>query len=243
MKIVAWSRSLTGARADELGVERATDAIDVARRSDAVTVHLAATPETKGLLGSDFFGALKEGALFINTSRAAVVDDGAMRRAVAERGVRVALDVFDGEPSGGTGEVDAALFSDAGIYGTHHIGASTQQAQDAVAAATVERIAAFVEGSDVPSIVNVPDEARPTADTAVTTIEIRHRNRVGVLAHALTALERAGINVRGMGNQLFDGEDGALARIQVEPEPDSATVEEVAASHDDILAVRVSRRG
>jgi D-3-phosphoglycerate dehydrogenase len=246
MSIVAWSRSLTSERAAELGVRRAEDIYDVARASDAVTVHIAATAETKQLLDERFFAELPEGALFINTSRAAVVDDQAMRGAIRQRGLRVGLDVFDGEPSGGEGEVDPALFAaesgaaSAGlIYGTHHIGASTQQAQNAVAAATVERIRAFLTGEAVPSLVNVPERDTPApADAAV--LEIRHRNRVGVLAHALTALERAGINVRGMVNHLFSGDEGALATIQVEPAPSPEVINDVTASHADILAVRLT---
>jgi D-3-phosphoglycerate dehydrogenase len=255
MSIVAWSRSLTSERAAELGVRRAEDIYDVARASDAVTVHIAATAETKQLLDERFFAELPEGALFINTSRAAVVDDQAMRGAIRERGLRAGLDVFEGEPAGGEGEVDAALFAadpaggagdpaasadSAGIiYGTHHIGASTQQAQNAVATATVERIRAFLAGEAVPSLVNVPERDTPApADAAV--LEIRHRNRVGVLAHALTALEQAGINVRGMANHLFSGDEGALATIQVEPAPSPEVINDVTASHADILAVRLT---
>ncbi|MFW5693903.1 MAG: NAD(P)-dependent oxidoreductase [Alkalispirochaeta sp.] len=246
MDVVAWSRSLTPKRAEALGVRRAHDVYEVARSSDAVTVHVAATAETKQLLDERFFAELPEGALVVNTSRATVVDERAMRQAVRERGLRVGLDVFDGEPSGGEGEVDPALFAaefadaSAGLmYGTHHIGASTEQAQTAVAAATVERIRAFLAGEAVPSLVNVPERDTPApADAAV--LEIRHRNRVGVLAHALTALEQAGINVRGMTNHLFSGDEGALATIQVEPIPSPAAIATVSASHSDILAVRIS---
>lgn len=266
MEIIAWSRSLTTERAAELGVRRAENIYDVARGSDAVTVHIAATSETKNLLDERFFSELPRGALFINTSRATVVDDQAMRGAIRERGLRIGVDVFEGEPSGGEGEIDAALFavptiqsaantaasadssssgssnSSGGVlYGTHHIGASTEQAQNAVAAATVERIRAFLAGEAVPSLVNVPERDSPAPAEAVV-LEIRHRNRVGVLAHALTALEQAGINVRGMTNHLFSGEEGALATIQVEPAPSVAVIDEVTASHPDILAVRLTAR-
>jgi D-3-phosphoglycerate dehydrogenase / 2-oxoglutarate reductase len=242
MSVVAWSRSLTDETAAILGVQRAESIGELATMSDAVTVHLAATPETKGLLDGAFFGALREGAIFINTARSSVVDEEALRRAVRERGLRAGLDVFDGEPSGGTGTVDSSLFSDPGIYGTHHIGASTRQAQSAVADATVERIRAFVEGREVPSVVNVPEERSEVAGTdgSVAQIEVRHRNRVGVLAHVLTTLEEAGINVRGMSNRLFDGEEGALAMIQLEPTPDEKTLVRLQASHDDIIALRIS---
>jgi D-3-phosphoglycerate dehydrogenase / 2-oxoglutarate reductase len=242
MSVVAWSRSLTDETAGILGVRRAGSIEEIATMSDAVTVHLAATPETRGLLDGAFFGALREGAIFINTARSSIVDEEALARAIRERGLRAGIDVFEGEPSGGTGTVETSLFSDPGIYGTHHIGASTRQAQSAVADATVERIRAFVEGREVPSVVNVPEERSDPAGTdgSVARIEVRHRNRVGVLAHVLTTLEEAGINVRGMNNRLFDGEEGALAIIQLEPTPDEKTLARLQSSHDDIIALRIT---
>jgi D-3-phosphoglycerate dehydrogenase len=229
--------------AEILGVQRAASVREIAMMSDAVSVHLAATPETKGLLDADFFAALRSDAIFINTARSSVVDEEALRRAVRERGLRVGLDVFDGEPSGGTGSVETSLFDTPEVYGTHHIGASTRQAQTAVANATVERIRAFVEGREVPSVVNVVEETPAAAGKGGSTaqIEVRHRNRVGVLAHVLTTLEGAGINVLGMRNRLFDGEEGALAMIELEPAPDADTLARIQSSHGDIIAVRINR--
>jgi D-3-phosphoglycerate dehydrogenase len=243
MNVVAWSRSLTDDLAEILGVQRAASVREIAMMSDAVSVHLAATPETKGLLDVDFFAALRSDAIFINTARSSVVDEEALRRAVRERGLRVGLDVFDGEPSGGTGSVETSLFDTPEVYGTHHIGASTRQAQTAVANATVERIRAFVEGREVPSVVNVVEETPAAAGKGGSTaqIEVRHRNRVGVLAHVLTTLEGAGINVLGMRNRLFDGEEGALAMIELEPAPDADTLARIQSSHGDIIAVRINR--
>src|SRR5688500_2254522 len=66
---VAWSKSLTDERAAELGVERKDSPLEVARAADIVSVHVALKPETRGFLGADFFGAMREGAYFINTAR------------------------------------------------------------------------------------------------------------------------------------------------------------------------------
>lgn len=240
MTVVAWSRSLTEERAENLGVRCMSSLVELAENSDVVSVHLAAAPETRGILDAAFFGALRHGAHFVNTSRADVVDHDALHSAVEERGVRAALDVFPGEPSGGAGEVDVPWKGHPGYYVTHHIGASTAQAQEAVAAATVERVAAFLGGREVPSVVNMGEGGGAATGTGSGTavIEIRHRNRIGVLAHALTELERAGINVRSMRNDLFSGEEGAVATITVEPAPDEATMAAVTTSHGDILAVR-----
>ncbi|MGH9804327.1 MAG: NAD(P)-dependent oxidoreductase, partial [Candidatus Acidiferrales bacterium] len=81
MPVVAWSRSLTPEKARELGVERKATPEEVAA-ADAISVHVALKPETKGLCGEKFFAALRPGAYFINTSRGEVVDEAALAKAV-----------------------------------------------------------------------------------------------------------------------------------------------------------------
>src|ERR687883_406677 len=104
LNVIAWSRSLTDEAAAELGVERRETLLDLARDSDIVSVHVALKPETRGLVGADFFGAMREGAYFVNTSRGEVVDQEALRRAMREKNIRAGLDVFAVEPAGATGE-------------------------------------------------------------------------------------------------------------------------------------------
>src|SRR3712207_2410236 len=123
MRVVAWSRSLTEGRAAGLGVERAESPVEVARASDAVSVHLALKPETRGLINDAFFAAMKEGAIFINTSRGEVVDQPALLRAMRGKGVRAGLDVYAAEPAGGAGEFTDEIAREPNLYGTHHIGA------------------------------------------------------------------------------------------------------------------------
>ena len=128
MPVVAWSRSLTPSAAGRLGIERKTTPIEVAGSADVLSVHVAFTQETRNLIGEEFFQAMRPGALFINTSRAGVVDELALIRAVQEKNIRAGLDVFDGQPSSGTGTVRNDIFKFDGVIGTHHIGASTDQA-------------------------------------------------------------------------------------------------------------------
>src|SRR5438105_3650648 len=104
MPVVAWSRSLDAARAKELGVEAKPSAAAVAAAADVVSVHVALTKETRGLIDSSVFAAMRPGAYFINTSRGEVVDEAALTMAIGEKGIRAGLDVFANEPAGGTGE-------------------------------------------------------------------------------------------------------------------------------------------
>src|SRR2546421_11643097 len=93
MSVVAWSRSLTPERAAALGVERLDTPQAVARVADVVSVHLALKPETRSLVGADIFNSMKEGAIFINTSRGEVVDQSVLVHAMQSRGIRAGLDV------------------------------------------------------------------------------------------------------------------------------------------------------
>jgi D-3-phosphoglycerate dehydrogenase / 2-oxoglutarate reductase len=236
MDVVAWSRSLTDEKAKALGVRRLGSPKEVAAASDVVSVHLALKPETKGLLGAEFFQAMKPGALFINTARAEVVDEAALLEAVRTRKIRAAVDVFAGEPAGGTGSVQSALFKEPGVYGTHHIGASTEQAQDAIADESVRIITEYKATGRVPNCVNI---AQRTPATHL--LVVRHRDRVGVLAHVFGALKDAGINVEQTENIVFEGATAAIARIQVDQEPAQATLDAIQAGSEDVMEISLVR--
>jgi D-3-phosphoglycerate dehydrogenase / 2-oxoglutarate reductase len=230
MEVVAWSRSLTPEGAEAKGVTRLPSPIDVAARADVVSVHLALTPETRGLLGADFFAALRPGTLFVNTARAEVVDEEALLQAVRTRGLRAAVDVFAGEPAGGSGTVSSPLFQEKGVYGTHHVGASTDQAQEAIAQETVRILVEYASSGRVPNCVNI---ARRTPATHL--LIVRHVDRVGVLAHVFGRLKDAGINVQQTENVVFEGALAAIARIHVDQEPGAATLDAIRAGSADIL--------
>src|SRR2546423_14828274 len=112
MPIVAWSRSLTSDRAEQLGVERKDSPVEVARAADIVSVHVALKPDTRTLIGPDFFKAMKEGAYFINTSRGETVDQGALVEAIHSKGIRAGLDVFAIEPTSAVAEFTDPIAND-----------------------------------------------------------------------------------------------------------------------------------
>ncbi len=234
MRVVAWSRSLTPERAAELGVERMESPADVARESDIVSVHLALKPETRNLIGGDFFDAMREGAYFINTARGEVVDQPALVAAMRERKIRAGLDVFANEPTSAAGEFTDEIAREPNLYGTHHIGASTDQAQEAIAAETVRIIRAFKETGKVPNVVNLA--VRTPATHALV---VRHRDRPGVLASVLDAIRSARINVQEMENIVFEGAEAAIARINLEAAPPSETLEKLQAENPDIIELNL----
>lgn len=233
MPVVAWSRSLTDARAAELGITRVDSPLEVARRADVVSVHLALNGETRGLLGAEFFAAMRDGAYFVNTSRGEVVDEPTLAAAVEQKGIRAGLDVFAGEPGAGTAEFRPAIAELPGVYGTHHIGASTDQAQRAIADEAVRIVTVYAGTGEVPNVVNL---ARSTP--AGWTVIVRHLDRPGVLAATLDAISRGGLNVQEMANVVFSGGEAAVARIDVEGTPTAALLEAIE-SNPSVLDVQV----
>jgi len=232
MGVIAWSRSLTPQKAEELGVDHAASPIEVASRCDVLSVHVALNDDTRHLVNAEVLAALPEGALVINTSRGGVIDQQALAREVERRGLRAALDVFDGEPSGGQGTLDPGIFSLPGVHGTHHIGASTTQAQEAVAEEVVRIARSFYDQGQVPNCVNL---AKTTPATHL--LVVRHRDRVGALAGVLDVLRAAEINVQEVENIVFRGAEAASARLRLDKKPDDAVLEQVSASSDHVLAV------
>ena len=231
MRVVAWSRSLTPALATALGVERMDSPEAVAQEADIVTLHVASTPETKHLANRAFFEAMKPGALLINTTRGAVVNEDALRWALDEKGIRAALDVFEDEPSYKEGALDKTLAQHPNVYLTHHIGASTQEAQDATAEEAVRVINTYAETGRVPNCVNLAEHS-----PASHLLTVRHLDRVGVLAAVLDEVRKADWNVQEMENLIFEGAKAACARIRFDGEPSDAVVDTIARL-DHVLAV------
>lgn len=158
MRVVAWSRSMTPDRAAELGVESGgstkADLLRTVASADAVSVHVALTDDTRGLCDAAFFGAMKPGSIFVNTSRGAVVDEAALADAVRARGIKVGLDVYAAQPATPEADFNPPVAALPGVYGTHHCGASTDQAQQAVADETVRIVRVFRQTGRFENCVN-----------------------------------------------------------------------------------------
>ncbi len=237
MEVGAYSRSLTEATAQAHGVKPYGSLSELLKDCDAVSLHVPYSESTRHLIGAPQLAKMKEGAMLVHTARGGVVDDTALREAVAAGRVRAGLDVFEDEPSGGEAAFHAALRDVEGVYGTPHIGASTQQAQLATAAEVARIIAGYVDSGEVANVVNV----RPQRDSGWS-IVVRHRDRVGVLASVLGALREENTNVQGMQNVIFRGNEAASATIVVQREPTDGLLNTLRA-HEDILSVEVRHIG
>ena len=253
MNVVIWSRRfdgqdrpITDVEARELGIESvlrsiaielAPTPVDAVARGDIVSVHVALGPETRGLVNATLLSKMKPGTILINTARGEVVDHAALAAAVKDRGLRVGLDVYADEPASAahTPFVDP-LVALPGVYGTHHIGASTDQAQEAIAAETVRIIRSYKETGRVPNVVNL---ARRTPATHM--LVVRHRDRPGVLAHVFNLLRQANLNVQETENIVFEGAQAAVARINLDGEPPSSLCQKIKGENADVLDLQLVR--
>jgi D-3-phosphoglycerate dehydrogenase len=238
MPVVAWSRSLTPERAADLGITYKESPKAVAAEADVVSLHLALNSETRNLIDAEFFNAMREGAYLINTARGEVVDQQALVNAMKTRGIRAGLDVYAAEPTSATGEFSDDIGKAEGLYGTHHIGASTDQAQEAIAAETVRIIRQFKETGQVPNVVNL---ARQTPATH--RLVVRHVDRPGVLAGVLDAIKSEQINVQEMENIVFEGAAAAVARINLDNAPSEAILDRIRSSSADIIELNLIQLG
>ena len=233
MEVIAWSRSLSDARAQQIGVRRMASPVDIAHEADIITLHVAATRETRHLADRAFFEAIRPGALFVNTSRGSVVDEQALERAIKERGIRAGLDVFEGEPAYSKGPLDTKLSESDKVYLTHHIGASTRQAQEATAAEAVRVINTYGATGNVLNCINL---AVQTSATQLLTV--RHLDKVGVLASVMQVVREHNLNVQEMENQVFAGEAAAVARIRFTGSAGDSLIAEIT-QQDHVLAAQL----
>jgi D-3-phosphoglycerate dehydrogenase len=240
MPVLVWSRRFTSnaelrrQAIDQWGIQVMGSAEKVAAHADVISVHLALSKDTRHFVDAEILSQVKPGAMLINTARAEVLDYTALAEAVRTKGLRVGLDVFANEPSGAEGAFDDPLLSLPNVIGTHHIGASTDQAQEAIAAETVRVVKTFVETGRVPNVVNL---AKRTPATHM--LVVRHRDRPGVLAHVFEQLRQAHLNVQETENIIFEGAQAAVARINLDGEPSSATTAAIQSGHPDILDLQL----
>ncbi|CAN5343372.1 N/A [soil metagenome] len=232
MNVMAHSLQEDAHAMRELGVVPAASLFELAEMSDVITLHIPQSAETKKLFGLEFFARMKQNAIFINTSRGGVVDQAALERAMKERGIRAALDVFDPEPEGGTAEFSPSIAHLPGFVGTHHIGASTEQAQNAIAEEAVRIVREFVATGHAPNCVNIERHA-----PAKVQLLVRHYDKVGVLASVLEIVRKYGLNVEDMNNTIFSGAKAAVAVLRLSASPPDGVIEEISNLKDQVIQV------
>ncbi|MCB2156579.1 hydroxyacid dehydrogenase [bacterium] len=236
MNVIGWSRSLTPEKAKDLGVGFCGNLEELCEKADVISIHLAQNADTKKLFDQKLFNLMKTNTIFINTSRGGIVDQEALKKAMREKNIRAALDVYDPEPASGKADFEDEILDMPNLIGTHHIGASTNQAQDAIAEETIRIIREFATKGEVPNCVNIED-----APPAKCTLVVRHFDKVGVLANVMDKLKAEGLNIEDMSNTVFQGAKAAVAVLRLSEMPGEALLKTIEANSDEVIHVEAKK--
>lgn len=231
MSVIAWSRSLSPERAKADGIGYCSTVLELAAQADAVSVHLAVAPETQCLVNAKFLDTMKEGAIFINTSRGEIVEQELLEKAIVEKNLKVGLDVYTSEPSAEDSHFPHQELAKL-ITGTHHIAASTDQASEAIANEVVNVVKTYMETGKPANAVNAQQKS-----PAPFGLVVRHYNHVGVLASILSTLRQEGINVEEMENAIFSGGKAAVCTLKLATKPQSSIIQCIKENKDVIQAI------
>jgi len=230
ISVIAWSRSLNPQIAEAQGIAYCPNTLQLARDADIISLHLAVAPETMNLVNAEFLDAMKDGAILVNTSRGEIVDQAALEEAIDKKSLKVALDVYSDEPDANSNKFSHTELAKR-ITGTHHIGASTNQASDAIAYETVRIVEAYIRTGKAINQVNTQEKS-----PAPYKLVVRHFNRVGVLAGILSALRGANINVEEMENAIFSGQAAAVCTLKLDEKPTESIIRVINSNPDIIQA-------
>jgi D-3-phosphoglycerate dehydrogenase len=215
MHLIGYDPYVSEERAREMSVEL-VDLGELAERADIVTIHVARTPETVGLIGADFLSRAKDDVRIINVSRGGIVDEAALHEAlVAGKVGGAGLDVFEQEPC-----LASPLFELPNVVVTPHLGASTREAQDKAGLTIAEQVCLALGGDFVPFAVNidaadVPGTVKPylpLAEELGAVLGSLGRDAVGARVELSLAGEIGGFDNRlvtlaaakGLASQLVD---------------------------------------
>jgi D-3-phosphoglycerate dehydrogenase len=150
MRLVAYDPFVSAERARQLSVEL-LPLERLVQVADFVTLHVAKTPDTAGMIGKDLLALAKPGIRIINVARGGIVDEAALAEAIrAGRVAGAAVDVFAAEPT-----TESPLFGLPQVVVTPHLGASTREAQDKAGDTIAEQVALALGDEFVPFAVNV----------------------------------------------------------------------------------------
>lgn len=150
MDVIAWSQNLTADAAAAKGVRR-VDKGELFATADAVSVHLALSERSLGIIGRAEFALMKAGAIFVNTSRGPLADETALLDALRSGRLWAGLDVFDMEPL----PPDHPLVRLPNVVLTPHLGYVVADTMERFYRDSVENVVAFLGGAPI-RVVN-PD--------------------------------------------------------------------------------------
>lgn len=227
MTIFGFDPMLNAEQTEAMGITYLPSPEALAHEVDIMTFHVPSTPKTKGMINAQFLGQCKDDCVVINTSRGDLVNEDELLSVLDARpGLWYACDVYKGEPADKEGDFVHRVAQHPRVYGTHHIGASTKQAEQAIGEEAVRVILKYsrTRKVDLGNCVNLVQ-----LSPANYSMTIRTQNSPGILAFALSKMTEAGYNVQEVENVVFKDAVACSASINFTAEGPERVEEVVAA--------------
>ena len=192
MDVVAYDPFVSEEVGRELGV-LLVDLDDLLAQADFITLHTAASAQTEAMINADAIAQMKPGVRIVNAARGKLIDEAAVATALNDgRIAGLAVDVYSKEPP-----VDNPLIGLPNVLHTPHLGASTEEAQRAVASEIVDQVLDALRGANYRNALNMPLPGGSELVAARPYVALAEK--IGVLHSALaqTAIQRVEIEVSG----------------------------------------------
>ena len=227
MKVLGYDPQITVQRAWQLSsnVEQALSLDDLFARSDAISVHVPQTPDTKGLVNAARLKLMKKGGVILNFSRAAIVDDKAVVAALDDGRLHAYICDFPKND----------LKSHSKVVTLPHLGASTGEAEENCAVMVADTVKDFLENGNIKNSVNFPEAVLPRAPNS-TRLAVANSNVPNMVGQISTCLAAANLNIA----ELLNKSKGEYAYTLIDT--DSAVPEGILqkiCSIEGVLAARI----
>ena len=229
MNVIVYSYFFDEKDAERMGVTKVNDLMDIAKNSDAISIHIPYMKETHHLISKKFFKTMKNGAILINTARGEIIDTPEMINAIKTKGIKVGLDVYEDEPTYGVGDFKSSELARLVCSATCHIGGSTQQASELIAEETINVITTYAQTGKVLNCVNI--DASPACDETLT---IRHK---GVLAQIIQTISSNGATIQSISSQNLSGGESQTVTLKIKGDVVSSQLKML----DGVLSVNKSK--
>ena len=174
----AWSLSRAVRKADNYD--------EIYADADYITIHVPSTPDTKGMINAETIAKMKDGVRIINLARGDLVDNAAVKAALASGKVACYVTDFPSDE----------LLDVEGVIAIPHLGASTPESEENCAVMAAEQLADYLLNGNIKNSVNYP--ATYMARSAANRIVVLHENVPTMLAQVLTVLSNDNINIENM---------------------------------------------
>jgi D-3-phosphoglycerate dehydrogenase len=209
MKVLAVDPFLTKEQIEGMGATKIETAKELSEQADILSIHVPALPETIGMINKEFLSHLKPDSVIINAARGNLVnEDDILEHLDKVKGFWYGADVFKNEPAGKEADFDHKLAKHPKVVGSHHVGASTLEAETAIGIEAVRMVKEYGASKKVNNCVNLAMDIKKTH-----CISAKYMSKVGALAAILAILDKNGLKIEELKNEVFKDRKACVSEI------------------------------